>query len=136
MEIKALNVIRIIVVMFGFLYAQNAISQEKQEPKIVNEDMFKKAMQANVSRIFATNPYGNVDSVKYEGFHAILKICNGKVSRIEYPNWINHSVTRMSEFALKDINERIENGEFKLENIEQMLFPLKSWTSYAAILKI
>jgi len=123
MEIKGRNVIKIIIGLIGFFYTQSLIAQEKNDPEIINEDRFIRSMRLNVSRIFAMSPYGNVDSVKFEGYYAILKINNGKVSEIVYPIGIKPFITRSSDFAEKDINERVDLGEFEFLNIDQIIVP-------------
>jgi hypothetical protein len=131
MRIKEPNVIRIVVGIIGFLCSQVTFAQVLQEPKVVNEGKFIKAMRANVSRIFSTNPYGNIDSVKYEGYYAILRISDGKVIEIVYPCWIEPLVTRLSGFAMEDFNERISSGEFEFQNIDQIIIPaISEWIHF------
>lgn len=123
MEIKALNVIRIVIGAIGFLYCQDLFAQEDQKVKIVNEEKFLIAMKANISNIFSINPYGNVDSVKYESYYAVLRIRNGMITELTYPDDTEPFVIGKSDFAIKNFNERIKKGEFKFENIDQIIIP-------------
>jgi len=123
MGIKELNVISILVGVIGFFYSQSLVAQEENDPKIIHENRFNLAMRINAPRVFAMSPYGNVDSVKYEGYYAVLKVHNGKVSEIFYPIEIKQLITRLGDFAKKDINERIDLGEFELVNIDQIVVP-------------
>ena len=123
MRIRLKSVIRIILVSLVLLCSRSLLAQELTNPRIINEENFIKSMQTNVSSLFAMSPFGNVDSVKFEGYYAVLKINSGKVSEIVYPTDIELSITRMSEFAKKEINKRIEKEEFKFENIDQIIVP-------------
>lgn len=123
MGIRLKSVIRIILVSEVLLCSKALLAQELTNPRIINEENFIKSIQINTPRIFAMSPLGNIDSVKYEGYYAVLKINNGKVSEIVYPTDIELSITRMSEFAKKEINKRIEKEEFKFENIDQIIVP-------------
>lgn len=123
MGIRLKSVIRIILVSEVLLCSKALLAQELTNPRIINEENFIKSIQINTPRIFAMNPLGNIDSVKYEGHYAVLKINNGKVNEIVYPNGINPSITRSGYFAKIDINKRIEKEEFKFENIDQIIVP-------------
>lgn len=107
------------------------LAQEVGDPKIINEHNFNQSMRPNITRIFAISPYGNINKVKYEGFYAILEIENGKIYQIIYPDWIDPTITRLSISALEDINGRIDLGEFKFENIEQIIVPaIIEWINF------
>ncbi|EAZ82162.1 hypothetical protein [Algoriphagus machipongonensis] len=123
MEIKGQSVIRTILFSVFILCSKALLAQELPNPRIINEENFIKSMRVNTPRIFAMSPLGNIDSVKYEGYYAVLKINNRKVSEIVYPTDIEPLISRMSDFAKKDINERIGLGEFKFLNIDQIIVP-------------
>lgn len=111
---RARNAIKWGFIFIAFLQISPMLGQEMIVPEVVNEPRFLKAITSNITNIFAINPYGNVDSVKYEGHYAILKINNGKVSQIDYPDRIKSLISRNSQFALCDLNNRIQQGEFEL----------------------
>ncbi|NVJ47516.1 MAG: hypothetical protein HWE07_10325 [Cytophagia bacterium] len=108
-------------IFVAFLQISPMFGQEMIVPEVVNEQRFLKAIRSNITSIFAVNPYGNVDSVKYEGHYAVLKIKNGEVSQIDYPEKTQPLISRNCEFAIRDINNRIHKGEFELKNIDQIL---------------
>jgi len=118
---RAPNAIKWGFIFIAFLQISPMFGQEMIVPEVVNEQRLFKIIWSNITSIFAVNPYGNVDSVKYEGHYAVLKIKNGEVSQIDYPEKTQPLISRNCEFALRDINNRIHKGEFELKNIDQIL---------------
>ena len=109
---------KLVVTLFLFWVVGlgNGFTQEVNTPKIINGAQFELAINSMVTKIVAVNPLGNLHNVSHEGYYAILKIEKGKVVQIAYPEWIDPIITRQSEFALKDINERIGEKKFELVN--------------------
>lgn len=126
--------VKIVFGILAFLHSQALISQVLQEPKVVNEEKFILAMRSNITGIFAVSPYGNINKVKYEGYYAILRISDGKVTEIVYPDWIEPLFKRRSNFVIVDINERIELGEFEFQDIDQIIVPaIIEWINFETI---
>ncbi len=123
MVLKGQSVIRKILFTVFILCSKALLAQELTNPRIINEENFIKSMRVNTPRIFAMSPLGNIDSVKYEGYYAVLKINNGKVTEIVYPSGIKPLITRLCDFARKDINERIDLEEFEFLTIDQIIVP-------------
>jgi hypothetical protein len=117
---------KLVVTLFIFWVVGlgNGFTQGVNTPKIMNRAQFEIAINSEVTKIIAVNPLGNLHNVSYEGYYAILKIEKGKVVQIAYPEWIDPIITRQSEFALKDINERIGEKEFEFVNMDQIVIPV------------
>jgi len=124
MEKKGQSVIKPLLLFILLLISSRVFAQGVNTPKIINGAQFELAINSMVTKIVAVNPLGNLHNVSHEGYYAILKIEKGKVVQIAYPEWIDPIITRQSEFALKDINERIEEKEFEFVNMDQIVIPV------------
>jgi hypothetical protein len=129
MEKKALNVIRLAIFLSAIFYGDFLFGQENNTPKIVNEERFIRTVSG--PPIFSGDYRGNLDSIKYEGYYAILKIKEGRVMEIVYSNHVKQIEKRHEELAINRINEKIDNGMFKLVNIDQVIIPvIREWVQF------
>lgn len=129
MERKARNAIKIAIVLFTIFYTNLVYGQENDSPKIINEERFIRTV--NGPPIFSGDYRGNIDNVKYEGYYAILKINDGKIIELVYSSDVKPIEKRLKELAVSMINEKIDNGMFKLENVDQIIIPvIREWIHF------
>lgn len=131
MGIREQNVIKIYI-LISLVFCQGVIfAQENSSTEIVNDQVLSRIIKRNITSIFSVNPLGNIDSVKYEGFYAILKIKKGKVIEIFYPKFIDEKISRSRSGAIIDINQDIDSGELVLSGINQIVVPaIREWIHY------
>lgn len=131
MEIWERSATKIYLLISLILCTGYVIAQENSPKEIVNDIALSQTIRRNITGIFSVNPLGNIDSVKYEGFYAILKIKKGKVSEIIYPDFIDEKITRSKSDAIIDINQDIESVDLVLSGINQIVVPaIREWIHY------
>lgn len=131
MEKKGQNVIKIYLLISLIFFQGIGFAQENSTIDLVFEEPLSVIIKKNINSIFSVNPLGNIDSVKFEGYYAILKVKKGKVIEIFYPQFIDKKITRRRSDAIININQDIDSGKLVLSGINQIVIPaIREWIHF------